>query len=457
MMKIILTIWCFAILTANASFPQETGGSIPENNSLSKEISWPLKVSSNKRYLVDSKEEPFFVLGDCLWKMHLYSPQEVELIFDNRAQKGFNTMCVATGTEGDLTNYDKEVAFLTDDLSTPNPAYWEHIDFVIDAAFDRDLSVIFNPIWIRNNRERIRKSGKQGCYEYGKWIAKRYISYPNLMFFVGGDHPPREEIEEMNAMAYGLKEIKPDALITYHGVHQHSSRDFFPDAQWLDINWTYSYTPEHRAPNYPYNQGFSEWQDHPNSPLWFGEGYYDWGGVGLKGNDVGRYMMRRQLYWVLLSHIAGYNYGAEGVQDKQDNYYDNGLSWIETLDYPSSFDCQRAINLFKQFKWWNLIPDYENKILVGGFGNYMGEEGDDYALAARAKDGNLVVIYTPVNHDLIVDLGRLSGNIESYWYNPTDGRKTQSENMENKGFHTFSSPGDNGTSTFDWVLILQAR
>ncbi len=416
---------------------------------------WPIKPAANHRYLVDGEGRPFFALGDCLWKMHLYSPSEVDLIFDDRCEKGFSVMCVATGCEGTLTHYAGEHAFESDDLSQPNEGYWSHIDYVVQAAKDRGMAVMLNPIWIRHHRDRIRRSGPKGCYAYGRWIAGRYRPCENVMFFVGGDHPPREERDEMDRMAQGIKDGWPEGLITYHAVHQYTSKDYFPDASWLDINWTYAYTPEHRKPDYPYNQGFEEWQAHPETPVWFGEGYYDWGGVGLKGNDVGRYMMRRQMYWVLLSSVAGYNYGAEGVQDKQHDYHGNGMTWQETLDYPSSYDCQRMMRLLGGLEWWKLVPDYDNRTLTGGYGHYMGSKGDDYALAARADDGSFALVYTPATRELQIDMSGFGEDVEAVWFNPTNGTYRDAGSYANTGSRRFVPPGDNGTGKDDWLLVLQ--
>ena len=439
----LATLW-FALVLSAASVRSQTYPS------------WPVKQSSNSRYLVDEKGRPFFALGDCLWKMHLYKPEEVDLIFDDRAEKGFTVMCVATGCEGALANYAGQHAFGGDDLARPNEGYWSHIDYVVQAAKDRGMAVMLNPIWIRHHRERIRRAGPQGCYEYGKWISRRYGPYQNVMFFVGGDHPPREERDETNLLAQGIKDIWPEALITYHAVHQHPSRDYFPDAEWLDINWTYAYTPEHRKPDYPYSQGFEEWRDHPDTPVWFGEGYYDWGGKGLSGNDGGRYMMRRQMYWVLLSSIAGYNYGAEGVQDRQNNYSGNGMTWQETLDYPSSYDCKRMVELLAELKWWKLVPDYDNKTLTSGYGHFMGDRGDDYAPAARAHDGSFALVYTPVARKLQIDMSRFKGTVKAKWFDPTNGEHKRAGSYENSGSCVFTSPGDNGTGEEDWLLVLQA-
>jgi hypothetical protein len=52
---------------------------------------------------------------------------------------------------------------------------------------------------------------------------------------------------------------------------------------------------------------------------------------------------------------------------------------------------------------------------------------------------------------------RLSGPANARWYNPTDGtyRSIAESPLANSGSRDFTTPGDNGTSTNDWVLVLE--
>jgi hypothetical protein len=269
-----------------------------------RDWAWPITCNSNNRYLVNQEGKPFFALGDCLWKMHLYSPAEVALIFEDRKEKGFTVMCVATGCEGDLTNYRGDEAFIGDDLSQPNEAYWQHIDFIVQAALDRNMAVMFNPIWIRHHRERVDASGPNGCRDYGAWLARRFQRFENVMYF-------------------------------------------------------------------------------------------------------------------------------------------------------SSYDCLRMLEFIHGFEWWTLVPDHGNRTLIGGQGHYMGDQGDDYALAARTRDGRMMVAYTPVTHDLEIDLSRLSGPAKARWFNPVTGLFSEIGSVPNEGTRRFRSPGDNGTGREDWVLVIE--
>jgi hypothetical protein len=50
----------------------------------------PLKVSENHRYLVDSRGQPFFYLGDTAWELfHRLNREDAIRYLDDRAKKGF--------------------------------------------------------------------------------------------------------------------------------------------------------------------------------------------------------------------------------------------------------------------------------------------------------------------------------------------------------------------------------
>ena len=70
------------------------------------------------------------------------------------------------------------------------------------------------------------------------------------------------------------------------------------------------------------------------------------------------------------------------------------------------------------------------------------------------------MIYIPSTgtqpRELTVNLASLAGSLEARWYNPTNGRYTATDKgrLPNQGSHTFRTPGDNGTGTNDWLLVL---
>src|SRR6516225_2963170 len=93
---------------------------------------YPLKKSANGRYLVDSKGAPFLVAGDAPQALMVkLSEADADLYFSNRVSHGFNALWInllcrpGTGGRKDGTTFDLIPPFnTTDDLSTPNEAYF---------------------------------------------------------------------------------------------------------------------------------------------------------------------------------------------------------------------------------------------------------------------------------------------------------------------------------------------
>jgi hypothetical protein len=85
----------------------------------------------------------------------------------------------------------------------------------------------------------------------------------------------------------------------------------------------------------------------------------------------------------------------------------------------------------------------------------------DYVATARTSDGTLALSFLPATgtagRELIVDLNQLAGPVTANWFNPTDGRLTPvpGSPFANSGPPQLKDPGDNGSGTNDWLLILE--
>jgi hypothetical protein len=56
---------------------------------------FPLKLSADRRYLIDQHDQPFLVIGDSPWSLIVEpTPAQVDLYLDDRAAKGFNLLLV---------------------------------------------------------------------------------------------------------------------------------------------------------------------------------------------------------------------------------------------------------------------------------------------------------------------------------------------------------------------------
>jgi hypothetical protein len=121
--------------------------------------------------------------------------------------------------------------------------------------------------------------------------------------------------------------------------------------------------------------------------------------------------------------------------------------------------------LFEGRAWHALTPDQDHTVVTKGYGRFQSDDrypGGDYVTAARTSDGRLVMAYVPPTgtetRTISVDMARLQGAASARWYNPTNGTFTSIADspVANSGSRDFSTPGDNGTGTNDWVLVLEA-
>src|SRR5215468_9721323 len=136
-------IWC-AVAAALAIFlaPSTRSADLPNSVTVQPPPAYPLKKSPNGRYLVDSKGTPFLLAGDAPQALMVkLNEADADLYFSNRVSNGFNAVWInllcrpGTGGRKDGATYDGILPFTTtDDLSTPNEAYFARCDQMISLA-----------------------------------------------------------------------------------------------------------------------------------------------------------------------------------------------------------------------------------------------------------------------------------------------------------------------------------
>jgi hypothetical protein len=81
--RLVLTLTAIGATSANSE-----AGAPPDSNL----PVFPLKVSANKRYLVDQKNEPFLIVGDTpQGRMGRLNEHDAVIYFADREAHGFNT------------------------------------------------------------------------------------------------------------------------------------------------------------------------------------------------------------------------------------------------------------------------------------------------------------------------------------------------------------------------------
>src|SRR5580693_2059538 len=152
---------------------------------------YPVKVSTNGRYLVDQQNVPFLIAGESPQALMVnLSEGEAEMFFANRQRHGFNTVWINllcepyTGGRGDGSTYDGILPFTTpDDLATPNPAYFKRCDRMLRLAAKHGLLVMLDPIETGDFLKVMVQNGPAKCREFGRYLGARYQGFDNLLWF----------------------------------------------------------------------------------------------------------------------------------------------------------------------------------------------------------------------------------------------------------------------------------
>ena len=99
------------------------------------EVLFPLKVGENRRYLVDSRSKPFFLLGDTPWFLQKIPLEDVRRVLEDRKAKGFNALFLEILDDSRLPSRDAygNVAFEPElDITRPVEAYWRYADTIME-------------------------------------------------------------------------------------------------------------------------------------------------------------------------------------------------------------------------------------------------------------------------------------------------------------------------------------
>jgi hypothetical protein len=419
---------------------------------------YPLKVSANRRYLLDQKDAPFLIAGESPQALMVnVSEEDAEAFFANRQSHGFNTVWINllcrpyTGGRPDGSTYDGILPFATaDDLSTPNPTYFDRCDRMLRLAGRHGLLVMLDPIETGDFLKVMVQNGPNKCRDFGRYLGARYRDFDNLLWFHGNDyqtwHDPANDAA-VTAVALGIKEKDARHLHTIELDYEVSGS--LDDPNWapiINLCGSYTYFPT-------YAQVLKDYNRTNFMPVCMIESDYEF------ERDSTPAMLRRQEYWANLSGATGQMYG-------------NGFTWPfkpgwkTNLDTPGAIQMAYVKALFEPRAWFDLIPDQAHKVVSAGYGTLDATttQGNrfimtsDYVAAGRTPDGSLVLAYMPTFRPITVDMAQLRGPATARWYDPSSGRYSVIDGspLANSDKHTFIPPRHNADGDDDWVLVLEA-
>ena len=418
-----------------------------------------LKVAASDQFLEFADGTPFMYLGDTAWELfHRLTKSETEKYLENRRQKGFTVIQAVVLAELDglnTPNAEGNKPLINNNPETPNPKYFEHIDWVVKKAEEKGLFIGMLPTW-GDKVEKLWGVGPvifnpENAAIYGKFIGNRYRSSPNIIWILGGDRSGGgDNYAVWNAMGEAIKSADPNHLMTFHPIGQKSSSEWFHHCDWLDFNMIQS---GHSQRSYGiYKQLLiPDYQRIPQKPVLDGEPRYEDHPVGRKPDVLGWFDdtdVRQAMYWSLFSGAFGHTYGCHAVwqmlaQGRQPIGFARN-SWEKDLDLPGAWELIHARHLLESRPFLEKVPF---QMMVKN--EYMQET--DYIVSARGK--NYIFVYIPTGLEAQINMS-LCGwqRAKAWWYNPRNGEATEIGTYPARDIKTFTPPGKGRGN--DWVLVL---
>lgn len=420
-----------------------------------------LTISADKHYLQTKEGKPFFWLGDTAWELfHRLTKEEAIIYLQNRADKGFTIIQAVILAEMDGLNTPNaygDKPLVNNDPTTPNEAYFKHVDFIIKEAGKRGLTMALLPSWgDKWNKDRWGIGPEifttANAETYGAWLGKRYGKADNIVWVMGGDRTPKTDthLSIIRAMAKGIKSNDKKHLLTFHPTGSSSSYNFFAEDDWIDFHMSQT---GHKVgnPDYktnikayalsnlkPHVNGEPNYEDHPNDFNPVQKGWMD------------DFDTREAAYWNMLSGGAGHTYGNHNIwqmyTEERVPVNNARTNWRTAMNHPGAYQVGYMKRMFEKRNWQKLVMD--QSIIEND-----NPEGVEYRIAAVSADKDCMMVYIPYGQKTTIKTAALSASrLHAWWFNPRDGRTIALGEMENTGSKEFV-PTSVGRGS-DWLLIV---
>jgi hypothetical protein len=244
--------------------------------------------------------------------------------------------------------------------------------------------------------------------------------------------------------------------MTAHPGSPVSAAQAYGGERWLDVNCTYTYSPEITSVGRPqfhvYAAAIADYNRVPARPFILIESAYE-----NERNSTPQ-VIRRQAYWAYLSGASGHAMGNLPI-------YKMEPGWKAALQQPGSQSMAHLAGLLRLAPWHTLVPDQKHEWVASGYGSFDNAAGKDekhrfgfdYVTAAASTDGRWLVAYLPARNRISIDLGKFAGPVRALWFDPASGAWSAAAGavLKNGGKREFAPPGKNAGAEDDWVLVLR--
>jgi hypothetical protein len=428
--------------------PAVTGGSSgPSSPGVPSNV---LRVSADKRSLINPDGTPFFYMADTAWEMfNKLTRAQADQYLETRAAQGFTVI------QAEVNARFKDAAgnsvFINDDPTRPNDAFFKNVDYMIHKANSLGMYVALVPVdsdWSANG-----KFNTNNVYQWGKGIGSRYAT-SKIIWVLGGDVPGSGGggVDMWRNMAAGITRGAGNrdpgkVLITYHPFYAQSSSQWFQNEPWLDFNAIQSGQAQNSS---NYNMIAADYAKGPTRPVMDIEPGYEDIPAGIKSGNtrLTDYDVRKAEYASLFAGSFGVTYGNNNVWQfvKAGNERNLAtMTWQAALGSMGSYS-MRYLKRLMLSRPQNRVPD--QSLIVG-----TPYSAADRLQATRGADGSFAFIYSASGKSVTVNLNKLTGKqITARWYNPRAAKSVYLGEFAKNGNHTFKAPSSGINN--DWVLVL---
>lgn len=440
----------YGIIPSTQLFPTTTP---PSSAPPAVQAAAVLRVSDDGRYIVKRDGTPFFWLADTAWSLfNATTLTDVDTYLEDRAGKEFTvTQAVLYNDEVYATNASNQPVFLNDNPATPNPAYFQQVDYTVQKALSLGMFVEILPTWgdaVAATDSR-RVFNTDNAYAYGLWLGSHYASQPNIIWSLGGDWPVNTPDVQATwrALAMGLQAGDGGShLITFHPTGGQSSSQYFSASDtWLTFNEVQS---GHTRDSANYNLVTTAYNSSPTKPVLDAEANYEDipNSLNPANPPLTDYDVRKKTYWSLFAGAFGAAYGNYEVYQFYSGNNPNLLQWEDALNTPGASEMRYARRLMESRPYVGRVPD--QSLIIGSSLN-----GTDHIQATRGGDNSYAFIYTASGQYFTVDMTKISGStVNAAWFNPRDGTEQWAGQYSNTGTQSFAPPSSGDGN--DWVLVL---
>ena len=463
---------------ARLGFSDDDAGSLHEGGS--SETGAPpgqfMALSADKTHLVNTfSNKPVYVNGEDTFDLavQLSSNSDIDTYLADRASRGINLIWVALADNAyhDPKGSQKNALGQSPwggnaNFTNENPSYWAHVDDVVRRAGAYGITVLAGPAFAGafggcsesgGYCPDLKSASDAVMTDYGVFLGRRYKSYPNIVWLIGGDANISGEgsaqYNKLNDMALGIKSADPNHLMVVEAANSKTGGEpswtYFGSASWLDVHTIYTtcFCKDFGTHMMDVLSQASSGYSGGHVPFFVVEDWYE----GEHGTTPSQ--LRQEAYQAVLNGAyAGGMFGNNAILAFSAKCSDTmGKTWQSQLNSPGTRGREYLGRLMRSREHWKMVPDISHVVVTSGYGS-----GWTLTTTSRTSDGQTIIAYVPTGSSatLTVDMSKITSRSKEancWWYNPRDGRATLIGAYANTGSRNFTPPDSN-----DWALVIDA-